>query len=446
MNGWKRSLAVLASSAALAGTLVGCGGTGDKNAASSAAPTAAASAAATATAAPTASAQPVKLRIMWWGAQNRHDATLKALELYTKNNPHVTFEPEYSGMDGYLDKLSTQAAANNAPDIVQLDPGWTPDWAARKQLAELTPAVDVSKFDPKLMAGGQAGGKQYGIPLGSVAFGMIYDKAAMDKLAIKNPANGWSWDDFFALAKDSKAKLPSGTYFTKDYGGNYFVYSAYQYAKGKGPVVSTTGKFNVDQATFLEWTKKFEELRKDGLVPPADVNASDKENDPKLDLLVNGKVLVRYCFSSGYSTYDSLKKGAYALTTMPRSNEAGGWLKPSMYLAVTASSKKQEEAKKFVNWFVNDPEAAKILTTVRGLPANKEMATLLESNLSETDKIGLGLLRATEKDGQTWDSTSGWTNFVDKDWTLVGDQLTFSKITPEQAFDQLKSAAKSYEK
>ncbi|CAN7633754.1 extracellular solute-binding protein [Paenibacillus sp. LjRoot153] len=434
---WKRSLAVLATTTALVGSLAACG-VSDKGATSTIAPTAA----------PTtkASTEPVKLRIMWWGAQNRHDATLKALELYTKNNPNVTFEPEYSGMDGYLDKLSTQAAANNAPDIVQLDPGWTPDWAARKQLAELTPAVDVSKFDGKLMAGGQSGGKQYAIPLGSVAFGMIYDKAAMDKLSIKNPANGWNWDDFFALAKESKAKLPSGTYFTKDYGGNYFVYSAYQYAKGKGAVVSPDGKFNVDQATYLEWTKKFEELRKEGLVPPADVNASDKENDPKLDLMVSGKILVRYAFSNGYGTYDSLKKGAYALVTMPRVSAPGGWLKPSMYLAVSASSKKQEEAKKFVNWFVNDAEAAKILGTVRGLPANKDISALLQASFSDADKVGLDLLRATEKDGQTWDSTSGWTNFIDKDWTLVGDQLTFGKITPQQAFDQLKSASKSYEK
>ncbi|NOU64003.1 extracellular solute-binding protein [Paenibacillus sp. LMG 31461] len=436
---WKRSLAVLATTTALVGSLAACGAS-DKGATTSSAPTAAPTETAK------VSTEPVKLRIMWWGAQNRHDATLKALELYTKNNPNVTFEPEYSGMDGYLDKLSTQAAANNAPDVVQLDPGWTPDWAARKQLVELTPTVDVSKFDAKLMAGGQSGGKQYGIPLGSVAFGMIYDKAAMDKLSIKNPANGWNWDEYFALAKESKSKLPSGTYFTKDYGGNYFVYSAYQYAKGKGSVVSPDGKFNVDQATYLEWTKKFEELRKEGLVPPADVNASDKENDPKLDLMVSGKILVRYAFSNGYGTYDSLKKGAYALVTMPRASAPGGWLKPSMYLAVSANSKKQEEAKKFVNWFVNDTEAAKILGTVRGLPANKDVSALLQASFSDQDKVGLDLLRATEKDGQTWDSTSGWTNFIDKDWTLVGDQLTFGKITPQQAFDQLKSASKSYEK
>jgi len=50
--------------------------------------------------------EPVKLRIMWWGAQERHDATLKALEKYSELNPHITFEPEYSGWDGYWDKLS----------------------------------------------------------------------------------------------------------------------------------------------------------------------------------------------------------------------------------------------------------------------------------------------------------------------------------------------------
>ncbi|MFH5186840.1 extracellular solute-binding protein [Paenibacillus sp. TAB 01] len=67
--------------------------------------------------------KPVKLRIVWWGSQARHDATLKALDAYTKKHPNVTFEPEFSGFDGYADKLATQAAAKNAPDIIQIEPG-----------------------------------------------------------------------------------------------------------------------------------------------------------------------------------------------------------------------------------------------------------------------------------------------------------------------------------
>ncbi|AZS13907.1 ABC transporter substrate-binding protein [Paenibacillus lutimineralis] len=435
---WKRFLTVLAATTLL-GSLVACGGGGEaKNNTPS-------DKAGDSTAA--AGNQQVKLRIMWWGSQPRHEATLAALELYTKNHPNVTFEPEYSGMDGYLDKLSTQAAAKNAPDVVQLDPGWAPDWAARSQLVELTSEVDVSKIDPKLLTGGQSGGKQYAVPLGSVAYGMIYDKAAMDKLGISNPQNGWTWDDFFALAKDSKSKLPSGQYFTKDFAGDYFAYSAFQYSKGKGQVITDDGKFNIDQDTFLEWTRKFEELRKEGIVPPADVNSSDKEFDPQMDLMAAGKILLRLSFSNNYGSWDSLHPGAYSLVTMPRSEEAGGWLKPSMYLAVTEGTKYEAEAKEFINWFLNDPEAAKILGTQRGLPANKDNANALEASMSDVDKVGLELLRATEPDGQTWSAgAGGWTNFIDKDWLLVRDQLSFNKITPEQAFDQLKDASKAYEK
>lgn len=440
---WKRSLSILAITASI-GILAACSGNGDtkNNADSTVKPANNTSSEQTAS-----STDPVKLRIMWWGSQPRHEATLAALDLYTKNNPNVTFEPEYSGMDGYLDKLSTQAAAKNAPDIVQLDPGWMPDWMSRNQLVDLSPEVDVSKFDEKLLSGGQLDGKQYAVPLGSVAFGMVYDKAAMDKLGVANPENGWTWDQFFSLAKESKTKLPKGQYFTLDYGGNYFVYSAYQYAKGKGQVITDDGHFNVDQATFLEWTKKFDELRKEGLVPPADVNASDKENDPQMDLMASGKVLMRYSFSNNLGTWDSIKPGAYALVTMPRAEEAGGWLKPSMFLAVTENSKYAVEAKKFIDWFVNSQEAADILQTFRGLPANKDIATSLEANMSELDKVGLGLLRATEPDGQKWSAgAGGWTNFIDKDWVLVRDQLMFEKVTPEQAFEQLKEAAQSYEK
>jgi len=243
-----------------------------------------------------------------------------------------------------------------------------------------------------------------------------------------------------------KGKLPEGQYFTKDYAGDYFAYSAYQYAQGKGKVVTDEGVFNVDQDTFLAWTKQFEELRKEGIVPPADLNASDKEFDPTMDLLVSGKIVIRLSFSNNLGAWNSLKEGAYALVTMPRAVEAGGWLKPSMFFGISATSKHAEEAKKFVDWFINSPDAAGVLKTARGMPVNSEIATTLEAQLSDTDKAGLELLRATEKDGQTFSAgAKGWTNFIDKDWPLVRDELSFGKTTPEEAYEKLKQAAAEYE-
>ncbi|WP_274652986.1 ABC transporter substrate-binding protein [Paenibacillus humicola] len=439
---WKR-MAGLTATAALAFSLAACGGgSGSSNGGGSSDAGGGNSAQTT----DGGSAQNVKLRIMWWGSQQRHEATLNALNAYTKLHPNVTFEPEYSGMDGYLDKLSTQAAAKNAPDIFTLDPGWVADWAQRGQMLDLTQAIDLSKVDKKVTAVGNVGGKQYGIPLGSVAEGMIYDKAALDKLGVPAPKNGWTWDDFFKLMEQIKSKLGKNQYATKDYAGDYFAYSAYQYAQGKGQIITDDGKFNLDQATFIAWATEWQKLRQEGVVPPADVNASDKELDPTGDLMVKGTIIFRLSFSNNLVSWDSIKPGAYALVTMPRAAQAGGWLKPSMFFAVSPTSKNAAEAEKFINWFINDPDAGKILGTSRGVPVNNDVAKALQPTLSAADKAGIDMYNATLPDGQQWSpGAPGWTNWIDKDWLLVRDELSFGKKTPQGAFDELKNAAKDYE-
>ncbi|WP_027092097.1 extracellular solute-binding protein [Cohnella thermotolerans] len=442
MKSWKR-FAGASAALVLTVALAACGGGNGGGGNSAASPSGSADASASSG---SSSGEKVKLRIMWWGSQQRHQATLDALELYTKNNPNVTFEPEYSGMDGYLDKLSTQAAAKNAPDIFQIDPSWVADWASRGQLADLSSGVDLSQVDQKLVDAGKYEGTQYAIPLGSAAYGMIYDKAALEKLGLAAPKNGWTWDDFFALAEAAKPKMAKGQYFTKDYAGDYFAYSAYQYAKGKGLLVTEDGKFNIDKDTFLDWTNKFQKLREEGVVPPADVNASDKEMDPTADLMVKGTVLFRLAFSNQSASYDSLKPDNYAMVTMPRDVEAGGWVKPSLFFGVSSSSKNAEEAKKFLDWFTNSPDAVKILGTTRGNPVNNKVAAELMSSFSKADQIGIDLFNASVADAQQWTpGASGWSNWVDKDWILVRDKLSFKKITPEQAFDELKSTAQEYE-
>ena len=54
---------------------------------------------------PEQSLEKIELRMSWWGSQERHDKTLAAIELFEKQNPGVTITGEYSGFDGYMDKL-----------------------------------------------------------------------------------------------------------------------------------------------------------------------------------------------------------------------------------------------------------------------------------------------------------------------------------------------------
>ena len=39
-------------------------------------------------------AEPIELRVAWWGSQNRHDRTLEAIKLFEEMYPHITVLPE----------------------------------------------------------------------------------------------------------------------------------------------------------------------------------------------------------------------------------------------------------------------------------------------------------------------------------------------------------------
>ncbi|WP_341414220.1 sugar ABC transporter substrate-binding protein [Paenibacillus filicis] len=389
--------------------------------------------------------KPVKLRIMWWGSQARHDATLKALDAYTKKHPHVTFEPEFSGFDGYADKLATQAAAKHAPDLIQMNPPWLSEYAGRNQLADLSKGIRLEDVDKSLIDSGTYKDKLYAIPLGNNATGMIYNKDAIDKLGLALPASGWTWEQYYEFGRQAKAKLGKGNYVLMDATGDYTLYSAYQLSQGKGYPITEDGKFNIDKATWLAYVQTYAELRKDGVVPPADIASTDKESDAKLDLLNNGTVLMRRSLAALYPGYDGVKPGAYTLAVQPKGVQSSSWLKPSMFWSVSADSKHIEESKKFIEWFINDPEAADILGTTRGVPVSKKVLDDLTPKLTPSDKLQIELIKSVSLDAQPFNpGAKGWSNYTDKDFKDIGEKVMFGKITPEAGYAELVKKAEDY--
>ncbi|NHN34062.1 ABC transporter substrate-binding protein [Paenibacillus agricola] len=392
-----------------------------------------------------ASNKPVKLRINWWGSQPRHDATLKILELYTKKNPNVTFEPEFSGFDGYIDKLTTQAAAKNAPDIVQMDAAWLADWNARNQLADLS-NINIKDIDPKLAEAGQFKGKQTAIPLGNNAWGVIYDKASLDKLGFQLK-DGITYEEYFKMARDIKAKIGKDQYVMQDGTTSREAYYSYQLSKGKGLGITMDGKFNFDRDTWLEWVKIYSDFRKEGIIPPADVAVGDKELDPKLDLMINGKIIFRNAHAAQASSWESLKPGSIGVSATPRSKEGGSWLKATFFFSVSQDSQNKAEATKFIDWFINDPEVGEISGTTRGVPVSNKIVAQLQPKFTAADKLTVDMIAKATPGAQPFNPGSkGWSNFEAKEYKSITEALMFGKSTPEQAFDELKKKASEYEK
>ncbi|GIQ67112.1 hypothetical protein PACILC2_56800 [Paenibacillus cisolokensis] len=136
------------------------------------------------------------LSIMWWGTDARHEATKQALELYTQQNPGVSFKPEYMAWDAYWQKLPTLAASKSIADVLQMDAAYLQEYVARGQLEDLSD-IDLSDVvDAAVIENLKIDGKLYVIPLSLNAQGIAYNKTELEAAGIPLPHKDWTWEEF----------------------------------------------------------------------------------------------------------------------------------------------------------------------------------------------------------------------------------------------------------
>ena len=155
---WRKLIAI-ALSTCLASAIVGCGGDGSSN--TTAAQTGKSDSTLTSNDSDDASAtkenenngKEITLRFSWWGGDDRHKATLAAIEAYEKEHPNVKIEGQYQGYDGYYEKMITTLSSGTAPDIMQFHRDWVADvQGAKHYLADLSQLpVDLSTLDKSVV-------------------------------------------------------------------------------------------------------------------------------------------------------------------------------------------------------------------------------------------------------------------------------------------------------
>ena len=162
------------------------------------------------------------VRLIWWGNPDRDKRTNAVIDLYTKTTGTEVIPETYAWND-YWQKLATQAAGRNLPDLIQMDYRYIFEYARRQQLAALDDFVgkqlQLDDFDPNQLASGKVDGKLYGVSMGANSMTHVYDQALLAKLGVALPdPTTWTTDDFVAMGKDLKDKLPDGMYFSQNMG------------------------------------------------------------------------------------------------------------------------------------------------------------------------------------------------------------------------------------
>ena len=321
---------------------------------------------------------PVTLRILWWGGQARHDKTLKVLDMYQQGNPNVKIEPTYLGWGEYWDKVAVYAAAEDLPDIFQNVIERMPQLNEKNLMADLSAIKSFSTdgIDKTAVSIGRIDGRLVGINLGVNALTMGYNDGFFDKAGVAYPGLKWTWDDMRAASV--KIKNAAGVYGVDGLGtdNDMLYYLRTQGAEWFNKELNGPGWSN--DKIMVDFLKKCLDFQDNGLVPPVEVVIefySNEENTP----FARDESAMKIMWSNKVVSVYNTRKAVTKLSILPGpNNEKGMYLRPSMFFSVAQTSKLKEQAGEFLNYFLKDIEANKVLAADRGVPVAQAVREALK--------------------------------------------------------------------
>jgi multiple sugar transport system substrate-binding protein len=324
----------------------------------------------------------------WWGGEARNKAYQAAIALFTEKTG-IKVEAQYSGYDGYFNKLNTEFAGGNPPDLFQMDTALVSTYAAKGTLTDLTSyipgTIHLDTLYPAVRSAGAVGGKPYGVPSGSGYAPILYDKTVFETAKIPVPADNWTWDDFGRVSGELSKAMGQGKYgaldASKDDSG---ALQPWLRQRGKD-LYTTEGKLGFTKDDLAEWFTFWDGLRKAGAIcPPEMLSGSDSAtgNHP----LIAGNIAMTTGW--GLAQMQPLTQHALDIVVVPRGSngKTGQALSGGVLLCVPVKSKNADGAAKLIDFFVSDVDAIKAMAMTRGIPPSGKALDALTPSLTASDK------------------------------------------------------------
>ena len=328
------------------------------------------------------------LALAWWGNPTRNKNTQAMIDAYTKANPNLKIEPQPGEGATYWDKLATQTAGGQAPDIIQMDMNYIAEYGTRGALLDLKD-VDVTKFVEGTVDSGKIEDKLVGVNAGinSALFfanPKIFEKAKMDL----PDDTTWTWDQLIEVGAEvaSKAGVTFGVAalinadamfgtFVRQHGKELFTPDGLGFEAAEAQAWYDLLLKGVEAKAFGRPEQISEEIAK-----PLDQSA-----------IVVGTAGIQFYNSNQLEAVTNAAGGE--LMEMLRGPSMTGkatdrktWYKASMLWSASARTKNPEAVVAWIDWFANSPEAGNIEKAERGIPPNSELQAAVKPNLSPSQQ------------------------------------------------------------
>ncbi|MEE6263580.1 ABC transporter substrate-binding protein [Plantactinospora sonchi] len=332
----------------------------------------------------------VTLDFTWWGNDDRAKVTEAAIDLFEQKHPNIKVNTSFGAFDAYFQKLSTQIAGGDAPDVVQMDRAYLREYAERNALRDLTEYVEdgtlkVADLTQTLLPAGKVGDATYAVPIAQNTQGIVYDPALWEKAGVAAPTPTWTWADMQAAGQKISQANGGKVAGFGDFGFAIDWFDIWLRQRDKA-IYTDDGKLGFTEADLTAFWTMTGQMRDAGALAPAALTTQLDGSIQNSSLIKKG-VVGEVNYDSSYTGLVGAYGAPLAIAPMPSDTAKRGMIASmSMAYSVAQRSEHPKEAAMLVDFLVNDVEAGKAQGVARGMPANAKVRDAIAPSLTENDK------------------------------------------------------------
>ena len=383
------------------------------------------------------------LRLAWWGNPTRNENTENVVEAFKEVDDSISIALEPGEWGGYWDKLATQTAGGDTPDIIQMDEKYISEYGGRGALLDLAEAgLDTSEFAEGSVEVGElpeAGLVAINAGLNAVTF--LINPAVFEEAGVELPDDTtWTWDDLIDTAVQITENTPEGTWGISQIAPVQALFQVWVRQMGQDQYKDGGPGFDASVGTsLLEFAKRIQDSEAG---PDASVAVEDAAQSLDQTLFSTGRVAMTVAWSNQVVAHDQAVEGGIEVMRPPSMTgsaaDAQLWYKASMYWSISAATANPEAALEVVDFLVNSPDAGKILSVERGVPGNLTVREAIVPELDESNLMAVDYLNAIESElGAAPEITPQGGGEFENILKRAGEDVLFGNITPDEGGTRL---------
>jgi multiple sugar transport system substrate-binding protein len=334
------------------------------------------------------------IRFAWWGGSDRQRAYLEALDAFTAEHPEIKVAPEFGDYDAYQERMTTQMAARDVPDVF-----WIPspavltyrDAGLYRDLDGIE-GLDLSAFDAEQVETFRLGGELSTLPKSIFSPVVRYNTTFLDEDGVALP-DQLTWDNLAEFLVDYSKNNAGGRKGTTY--GPYHDMPFESFLRQRGEDLWTEdGMLGASVDGVGAWIDWWEKLRLAG----ATTSVSEQDGIEPSWAQVGDKVLVTFANSNHIvDDAQAFPDHTFDQRDVPAAEDAAAgyhftyYSRFAMYSGVPDD--RVEAAAALMSFNLNSPELLSLVGLSAGAPPNTKLLDQYEPDATPDEQKVIAITR-----------------------------------------------------